>query len=269
MQYFIVDAFTAKPFAGNPAAVVIQDESLLATKMTDQQMQLIAAEFNLAETAFISHLGENTWGLRWFTPTTEIELCGHATLASAYTIWMLLNREKTELRFNTLSGELRASLNQDTIELDFPLIPFKPVTVDTEILDKLQVSPKAIFQAKNDLFIEVANEEFVRHYQADFSLISQLPQRSLTLTTATTEKDSANIDIVSRMFAPNIGIPEDSVTGAIHCTLAPYWAEKLGRNTVSAYQASKRGGYLQLRLDNDRVRLGGHAVCTMEGRLRQ
>ena len=266
MRYFIVDAFTEQAFKGNPAAVVIVDQAI-----SDDHMQAIAAEFNLAETAFVyeketqkKERGNNHWALRWFTPTTEVNLCGHATLASAYVLWNELKQDTTTLRFDTLSGELSADQVNGQIELDFPSIAYQNAALEPSMLLALQLDPIAIVKTNEDLFVEVADESIVRHYQPDFSLITQLEQRSLVITARANNK----VDFVSRMFAPKIGIPEDPVTGAIHCSLALYWAEKLGKQSLLAYQASKRGGYLSLTVKGDRVLLGGNAVCTMQGQLR-
>jgi PhzF family phenazine biosynthesis protein len=257
MQYFIVDAFTSEPFKGNPASVVILEHGL-----SDERMQAIAAEFNLAETAFLQKIQPNNWHLRWFTPTVEMALCGHATLASAYVLWKELDAAQSTLRFETLSGELTANLNDGLIELNFPAIAYRNSNLDPTLLDTLKLDPVAIVETDNDLFVELADESLVRHYQPDFSVISQLSQRSLTITA---QADDKNIDFVSRMFGPKIGIPEDSVTGVIHCTLVSYWGEKLGKQSLLAYQASQRGGYLKLSLQGDRVILGGKAIRTMTG----
>ena len=260
MRYFIVDAFTNEAFKGNPAAVVPLERPL-----PDEQLQAIAAEFNLAETAFISlstTAKEKRWSLRWFTPTNEVELCGHATLASAKAIWEKLGATEPTLLFDTLSGELQAKVDSNKIRLNFPAIPYQVNAVDAEALTGLNVKADAVFSTSQDLFIEVADLETVLEYQPDFTRIAQLPSRSLVLTTRGVETDC-----VSRMFAPKIGIPEDSVTGAIHCTLALYWGERLNKSTIEAYQASKRGGYLSLTVGGDRVLLGGNAVVTMQGEL--
>lgn len=263
MQYFIVDAFTDQPLRGNPAAVVLVDKVL-----TDEQMQAIAAEFNLSETAFlinkeVESKTNNHWDLRWFTPTTEIELCGHATLASAYALWFKTEQNKMPLTFHTQSGELTVSLRGETLLLNFPTLPTKPATLNDEQLAALQLKPVNVFTTEQDLFIEVESEQIVRNYQPNFATIVTLQQRSLTITA----QAEGEVDFVSRMFGPKIGIPEDPVTGVVHCSLTPYWAEKLDKSRLKAYQASARGGFLTLELKGDRVSLGGKAYCTMQGEL--
>lgn len=259
MQYFVIDAFTSQAFAGNPAAVVILKEAV-----DDKILQAIAAEFNLAETAFLLHDKNNYWSLRWFTPLIEIDLCGHATLASAFVIWNKLSADKTDLIFKTQSGELAASHRGDLIELNFPRIHVDSTGLTGETLSKLNITPRSVARTEHDLILELKSEEEVQQYQPDFQVIESLPTRGLIIT-ATGEQ----IDFASRFFAPKIGIPEDPVTGAIHCALAPFWAQKKNKTQFKAKQLSKRGGDLDVELVNDRVLLRGSAVCTMEGELVQ
>lgn len=260
MKYFIVDAFTAKPFGGNPAAVV-----MLENAISDSYMQAIAQEFNLAETAFLLKITNQRWSLRWFTPTMEMDLCGHATLASAHTLWRELQNNEDQLAFETLSGDLFASRKGEKIELNFPSIELKTIELEEKILDQLNLAPIACYSSHHDLLLEVDNEKVIQQYQPDFSVIAQLQQRGLIITA----KSKSKIDFVSRFFAPKLGIPEDPVTGAIHCVLAPYWGEKLGKQSLVAKQLSKRGGELGLRLDTNKVFLAGDSITTMAGELRR
>lgn len=267
MRYFIVDAFTSEPFKGNPAAVV-----LLEREIPDRHMQAIAMEFNLAETAFLLQKKNNDWSLRWFTPTIEMDLCGHATLASTYAIWNLLKQPRQTLRFATLSGTLTAIPTEHQIELNFPAIGIEPLTDSQTLPAVLNLEPMFIGRTIHDLLIEVDEAETVKNYQPDFNVIANLPGRGLILTAKhktfqNRASQNGDPDFVSRFFAPKIGIPEDPVTGAAHCALGPYWSHKLDKSKLLARQLSPRGGQLQVRLHNDRVLLTGDAVCTMQGEI--
>jgi len=253
----IVDAFAAGPFAGNPAAVC-----LLTEPQSDQWMQQVAQEMNLSETAFLFP-EENGYRLRWFTPAAEIELCGHATLASAHVLWSesLLAPDETA-RFFTLSGELRASRRGELIELDFPARTMADADPPAGLAAALGVDIQRAVIYQDDCLVELANELTVRGLQPDFTALGKLPVRVLTVTA---RSEGTQYDFVSRVFVPALGIDEDPVTGAAHTYLGPYWRELLGKDEFAAYQASARGGEVAVRLLGDRVFLGGRAVTVLRG----
>lgn len=257
----VVDAFTEKPFSGNPAGVCLLDSPL-----SKQEMQNIAMEMNLSETAFVERTDEEgEFSLRWFTPTLEIDLCGHATLASAF--WMLQSgwtQEGELIKFQTRSGELRVKAEGWDILMDFPLIP---TFTDIHPYFKNELFGKKIVQAaqlrKNWIF-ELENEPAVRSILPDMALIAAHSQEGF-IVTAKGEKD---YDMVSRFFGPNVGVPEDPVTGFAHCALVDYWNQKTGKTQFRAYQASKRGGVLSLEKHDDRVWIKGKAVEVLTGSLK-
>ena len=251
---FQVDAFTFTPFGGNPAAVC-----LLQAPAPDAWMQDVAAEMNLSETAFAWREGD-AWRLRWFTPRVEVDLCGHATLASAH---VLFARGESGARFLTRSGELLAARRGGWIELDFPALPVREATPPAGLQDALGVVPVSFGQSRFDVVAELESEEVVRGLHPDFAALSTLDARGLIVTS----RGASGYDFVSRCFFPGVGIDEDSVTGSAHCALAPYWAERLGRAEMTAYQASPRGGVVRVRLAGDRVFLSGRAVTVFEGEL--
>ena len=256
----IVDAFTVQPFAGNPAAVC-----LLERPADDAWMQNVAAEMNLAETAFL--LRENDgYRLRWFTPMTEIDLCGHATLASAHTLWQTGRcRPDAAIGFQTRSGLLTAERRGEWIELDFPALPVAACEPPQEIAAMLGVVPRFVGSCKIGYLCELDSEEAVCRLTPD---IARLATLGVLGTMVTARSKGGEFDFVSRFFAPAIGVPEDPVTGAAHCALATYWAEQLGRNELLGFQASRRGGTVRVRLDGERVRLGGQCITVLEGALR-
>ena len=225
-------------------------------------MQNVAAEMNLSETAFLLPR-DGDWSLRWFTPAVEVDLCGHATLASAHALW----EEKLlsgEARFHTKSGVLKANRDGDWIELDFPATREQKSEAPRELLDALGVSnPVHVGKNKFDYIVEVKSEDDVRRLDPDHATLRKLPVRGVIVTS----RGSNGYDFISRFFAPGSGVDEDPVTGSAHCCLTPYWAEKLGKNDFLAYQASKRGGTLRLRLAGDRVKLLGRAVTVLRGDL--
>lgn len=250
---YIVDAFTSKPFAGNPAAVC-----LLEKPIDDELMQSIAAEFNLSETAFLLPLTDDSWSLRWFTPVCEVNLCGHATLAAAH---VLLNEIKVNfdlLLFQTRSGELTARKMESGIELDFPLTPTTPIN-QTDFFHLVDQNFVSLHQAGEDLLMELATESQVKNYQPDLSAIKQLDCRGLIITAP---GNSYDCHFVSRFFAPRFGIDEDPVTGSAHCALIDFWSKKTGRDHFIAKQVSKRGGTLNIQLKGNRVALRGNSVTT-------
>ena len=251
-----IDAFTDKPFGGNPAAVCITTEPLEALLM-----QQIASEMNLSETAFLVKKGEG-FHLRWFTPAHEVELCGHATLASAFMLWDkgLLPPDEEAL-FYTLSGELRARKEGDEIVLDFPATPAQAAD-DPEIKALFDTEIKFLGKNSYDYLVVLEKEEEVIQLKPDFNRLAAIDCRGLIVSAPS---HSGEYDIVSRFFAPACGINEDPVTGSAHCTLAPYWSGVLGKKTLSAYQASARGGKLEVEYLGERVKLKGKAVTVMLG----
>ena len=259
MKIFIVDAFAGNLFQGNPAAVCILDEEI-----SDELKQKIAAEMNLSETAFVLRQ-DNGFGLRWFTPVLEVELCGHATLASAHILWQeRILCENEEAVFHTLQkGILRAEKIDDNIVLNFPSIEPQITEHEDLIRNLFQSEPSYIGLAGNHFFVELPSEKHVNEYKPDFNKISKLPKYGLIITSAS----EGEFDFVSRFFAPAVGVNEDPVTGSAHCSLCTYWAGKLGKNKMRAYQASKRGGVVGVELKEDRVYLTGHAVTFMRGEI--
>ncbi len=254
-----VDAFTSKPFAGNPAAVAV-----LREPAEQRWMQNVAREMNLSETAFL-HREKDGYRLRWFTPAIEVELCGHATLASAHVLWEDGHLPGGETaRFHTLSGLLTAVRRGDWIELDFPAKRAEAAHAPPRLVEALGVSPKYAGRNDFDYLIEVDSAETVRQLKPAFTLLETIQVRGVIVTA---RADSPDFDFVSRFFAPASGIPEDPVTGSAHCCLGPYWSEKLGKTELVGYQASERGGVVRVRVQGDRVQLGGQAVTVLRGDL--
>lgn len=258
MRLVQVDAFTSEPFRGNPAAVCILDRDRDAT-----WMQAVAAEMNLSETAFLLPR-DGVFSLRWFTPAVEVALCGHATLASAHALWSEGLCGDDTIRFDTKSGILTATRTSDgMIELDFPATREEPAEAPAALLESLGVTaPRYVGRNKFDYLVEVGSEEEVRALTPDHARLRTIPVRGVIVTSPGREHD-----FVSRFFAPGSGIDEDPVTGSAHCCLAPFWASRLGKNELLAYQASARGGVLHVRLDGDRVRMAGRAVTVLRGEL--
>ena len=254
----VIDAFTDKPFSGNPAAVC-----LLEQKLTSTQMHSIAMEMNLSETAFVEKTGEHgMFSLRWFTPAVEIDLCGHATLASAF--WMIQSgwaKPGELIRFQTRSGELRVKSYGEWLVMDFPLIP---TFTDTHPRFSLELFGNKILHAaqlrKNWIF-ELESEKAVRELIPDFGEIAENSEEGFIVTA----QGDREFDIVSRFFGPNVGVPEDPVTGFAHCALMDYWNQKTGKTQLKAFQASKRGGELFLEKHDDRVMIQGKAVKVLVG----
>jgi PhzF family phenazine biosynthesis protein len=265
---FQVDAFTNERFRGNPAAVCLLDRPAAAT-----WMQSVAAEMNLAETAFVLPADE-AFSLRWFTPTTEVPLCGHATLASAHVLWETARLGPDDpARFNTASGALecrrvaRATGTEAGIEMDFPVERPEPdvaTVAPARLADALRGTALGVARGRTHYLVELADESAVRGLRPDPGLLADLDANGVIVTAAS---DDTRFDFVSRYFAPKVGIPEDPVTGAAHCMLAPWWAERLGRVDLVGHQVSSRGGIVRVRVDGDRVRLGGQAVTVLRGEL--
>ncbi len=256
---FIVDAFTETPFAGNPAAVCILDGPRDAA-----WMQAVAGEMNLAETAFLQRQAEG-FDLRWFTPTIEVDLCGHATLASAHVLWEAGHLPPTDAaRFRTRSGLLTATRQGPRIEMDFPAEPAEPASPPPDLAKALGVTPIYLGKNRFDYLVEVASETAVRALKPDLAFLGGLPVRGVIVTS---EASAPGYDFVSRFFAPGSGIPEDPVTGSAHCCLGPFWRARLGKDALVGYQASARGGVVHVRVQGKRVILGGHAVTVLKGEL--
>jgi PhzF family phenazine biosynthesis protein len=255
----IVDAFTDRPFAGNPAAVCVLD-----TPRPDDWMQQVAAEMNLSETAFLLAEG-GIWRLRWFTPAVEVDLCGHATLASAFYLWHSGRCPPgSTIRFQTRSGELRASPDGDWIELDFPALIAEPCSAPAGLADALGAPLHFVGNYRLDYLCELSNEDAVRDLRPDHARLQSLKTRGVVVTARSSRP---GIDFVSRFFAPGAGIAEDPVTGSAHCALGPYWQGKLGRSELVGHQLSRRGGQVRVRVRGDRVGLGGRAVLVVNGAL--
>jgi PhzF family phenazine biosynthesis protein len=259
-----VDAFTDAAFAGNPAAVC-----LLATAREDDWLQAVAAEMNLSETAFLRPHRDGGYRLRWFTPTHEVDLCGHATLAGGHVLWTEgLLAPEAPARFHTASGVLTAARDADWITMDFPADPPRPVDPPASLLDGLGATdPVFTGRSDRDFFVHLPSAEAVRGLAPSFPTLAALDARGVVATAAA---DGADADFVSRFFAPGVGVPEDPVTGSAHCALGPYWADRLGRTTLTGRQVSDRGGTVRVALsspDADRVELSGQAVTTLRGRL--
>jgi PhzF family phenazine biosynthesis protein len=251
-----VDAFTSRLFGGNPAAVVPLDAWL-----PDEVMQAIAAENNLAETAFVLVRGQNA-PLRWFTPTMEVDLCGHATLATAFVLFEYHCPGVSEVSFETRSGVLKVWKNADRLTLDFPARPGTPVDVSDALIDALGVRPSEARMAR-DLMAVLDSAAVVRDLRPDLDRIAELDTFAVIVTAP-----GDDVDFVSRFFAPRAGISEDPVTGSAHCTLAPYWAGRLGRTSLTARQVSPRGGELECELQGDRVLISGRCVEYLRGEIR-
>ena len=255
-----VDSFTDVAFKGNPAGVCLLEEPADET-----WMQHIAAEMNVAETAFVQRRADGDYDLRWFTPAVEVELCGHATLATAHILWETeALSPDVRARFHTASGLLTAVRKGDRIELDFPANPPELVEPPEGLLDALGVPADYVGQTRFDYFVEVEDATSVRSVAPDFRGLKRLGVRGVMITA---RSDDGEFDFVSRFFAPGAGIDEDPVTGSAHCALAPYWAKRLGRDEVVGYQASARGGVVYCRVAGDRVLLSGHAVTVLRGEL--
>jgi PhzF family phenazine biosynthesis protein len=260
MRLLQIDAFTDVPFRGNPAAVCFLDRE----RDTDW-MQNVAMEMNLSETAFLLPV-EDGFSLRWLTPTVEVDLCGHATLASAHALWEegVLGQSETA-RFQTRSGLLTATRNGEWIELDFPEKIAEPAEAFPELVAGLG-NPRILFAGSNklDYIVEVESEEVLRNLRPDHARLRTIGLRGVIVTS---RPSTGGFDFISRYFAPGSGIDEDPVTGSAHCCLGPYWASRLGKRELVGYQASARGGIVRVRLEGDRVKLGGRAVTVLRGEL--
>jgi len=259
MRIYQVDAFTDKPFTGNPAGVCV-----LPGPKDDAWMQNVAAEMNLSETAFLLELSDG-YRLRWFTPVVEVELCGHATLASAHILWETGRLAQSDpARFHTLSGLLTAERRADGIELDFPATPDEPAAAPAGLAEIIGAQIVNFRSSRFDHLVELGSEEIIRALRPDFTRLRTLPVRGIMVTS---RSSTPGFDFVSRFFGPAVGIDEDPVTGSAHCCLGPYWSRRLGKTEMRAYQASARGGMVRVVVMGDRVRLRGQAVTVLAAEL--
>jgi PhzF family phenazine biosynthesis protein len=257
---FIVDAFTDSAFKGNPAGVCV-----LQGPRDDGWRQDVAREMNLSETAFLEKRPDGSYTLRWFTPAVEVDLCGHATLASAHILWesgQLAPGERAV--FHTRSGILSAVQQGDWIEMDFPAEPEKRTAAPTDLIEALGVTGLYTGRNRFDYLVEVDREGIVRNLNPDMTRLKKVDMRGVIVTS---RSRSAGYDFVSRFFAPAVGVDEDPVTGSAHCCLGPYWGGKLGKKALMAYQASSRGGILRVGLKDDRVLIGGQAITVLRADL--
>lgn len=253
---FQVDAFSSTLFGGNPAAVCP-----LKHWLSDTLMQSIAAENNLSETAFIVSEKDN-YHIRWFTPNTEVALCGHATLASAFIIFNYLNHPSSSIVFQSQSGELRVKKERHLLQMDFPALPYVEIQPSPALQRALGVQPQTIYESTFDLLCILDNEKDVQQVRPDLHEISKLNYRGVILSAP-----GRNTDVYSRCFYPGCDVPEDPVTGSAHCVLAPYWTEHLGKKTIHAIQGLKRQGELWCEVINERVLLSGYCQLYFEGNL--
>ena len=257
IPFYQIDAFTSKLFRGNPAAIC-----LLEAWLDDNQLQSIAAENNLSETAFLVLKSKGRYDLRWFTPTMEVDLCGHATLASAFVIFSFIDRTLTSADFEIASGLLSVTKSDQLLSMDFPARKPEPAETSPILSQALGTEPFEVFKAR-DLLAVFKDESVIRDMNPDFDKLKQIRDSFAIIVTARGEAS----DFVSRFFAPNAGVPEDPVTGSAHCTLIPYWSDRLEKNHLHAYQLSKRGGELFCENLGERVRIAGHAVLYAKGEI--
>lgn len=258
-QICVVDAFTDGPFSGNPAAVCVMEQPA-----DEAWMQHVAAEMNLSETAFLNPI-DGGYRLRWFTPSVEVDLCGHATLASAHVLFEQGRLKEDETaRFETRSGLLTVSHGAGLLDMDFPASVVEACAVPQGLLEALGVPAHAVYRTQFDYLVDVDSEADVRRVQPDFARLRRLDIRGVMVTAPAAQP---GFDFVSRFFAPGAGIDEDPVTGSAHCALGPFWGARLGKDQMVARQVSRRGGTVRVRLDGDRVKLGGNAVTVWRGEL--
>ena len=266
LPIFQVDAFADQAFRGNPAAVVLLDED-----RPTEWMQQVAAEMNLSETAFVRHLQDDRYSLRWFTPGLEVDLCGHATVATAHVLWSE-NRvpDRRAITFESRSGDLPVAAVGDTIQLNFPATPPESCTPPAGLIESFRhagaaVSPKYVGRSRFDYFVVLETETQIRELEVDFRQLMDCECRGVIVTAIAGAGPS--YDFVSRFFGPAAGVDEDPVTGSAHCCLAVYWSEQLQREKMTGYQASARGGLVGIERQGDRVLLQGTAVSVLAGQL--
>ncbi len=265
MKIYQVDAFTNEKFKGNPAAVCILPSE---HNLDEQWMQNIAAEMNLSETAFVKNAkkggdGLARFDLRWFTPKTEVDLCGHATLACAHILWQedLLEKNQTAI-FETRSGQLKVRLNDSHMTMDFPVDKVTRCKEPVALEMALGCPILGVYYAGQDLLVEIADEQTLQALKPSFQQLSMIPVRCIIVTA-----QGNSVDFVSRVFGPAVGINEDPVTGSTHCSLTPFWAERLGKTKMKTLQLSQRGGALAVELKGDRVAISGQAITVFKGYL--
>lgn len=257
LPLYQIDAFAEKPFSGNPAAVVLLHEWL-----PTETLQNIAMENNLSETAFLVS-GNNCFEIRYFTPLIEVELCGHATLASAYVLFNFFHHHNKVLHLKTMKrGDLYVEKNGDIFELDFPCDKYQPVEVEQAIIEALGHKPNEAYWGLNDVMLVFQSEDEIKSIEPNFEMLKTVKSRGVLVTAP-----GNNVDFVSRFFAPQVGIPEDPVTGSAHTTLIPYWSNRLGKNTLLAKQLSKRGGTIYCEMKGERVKIGGKAIHYLSGEI--
>jgi PhzF family phenazine biosynthesis protein len=259
IQIFQVDTFTSEPFKGNPAGVCILPEPA-----DEGWMQSVAREMNISETAFL-YEREDGFSLRWFTPTVEVDLCGHGTLASAHILWETgLLDAKEPARFHTRSGLLTAEHKGEEVELNFPVTPEQAASAPPELEKALGVAGKYVGRSQFDYLVELDSEEAVKGLRPDLFLLKTIEARGVIVTSVS---HSTEYDFVCRFFAPRVGVDEDPVTGSAQCCLGPFWSPRLGKQALVSHQASERGGEVRVRVTDDRVYLSGHAVTVLRGEL--
>jgi len=257
LPIYQIDAFTDRLFSGNPAAVVPLQEWL-----SDETMLNIAAENNLAETAFYVQT-EAGFHIRWFTPAVEVDLCGHATLAAAYVIFKIQNYDQEKILFDTRSGLLTVTLDGDWLTLNFPIDHYQVAVPPPALAESIKgVTLTEVYKGKTDYMVVLSSEEEVKELDFDIIVLSTIPARGIIVTAP-----GSDVDFVSRFFAPQSGIDEDPVTGSAHTTLIPYWSEKLEKTTLTARQLSKRGGFLKCEIDDDRVKISGQGRLYLQGEI--
>lgn len=260
LPIYQVDAFADSVFKGNPAAIVPLKEEWLA----DELMQKIAAENNLAETAYIIQR-DGSYDIRWFTPAVEVDLCGHATLASAHIVLNMFHVKAKQVKFNSLrSGTLTVTKDKDQLVLDFPTDTLSPTDLPEALVQGLNTVPVETYKGKTDYMLVFENQEQIESLSPNFNWIAKVEARGIIVTAPGRDKD---IDFVSRFFAPQSGINEDPVTGSAHTTLVPYWSEKLGKKDLLGHQISDRGGILYCQHKGDRVKLGGKTALYLKGEI--
>ncbi len=259
LPIYQVDAFTAKQFGGNPAAIVP-----LKTWLTDDLMQKIAAENNLSETAFFVQLDTERFQIRWFTPAIEVNLCGHATLATAYVIFNILKNKHETILFESKSGILKVRKDKNWLELDFPVQEIAPSEAPEGLIEGIGKTPIEIFRASDDFLLVFKNQKEIESISPNHHLLKRVKARGIIVTS---KANSSKLDFVSRFFAPGSGIDEDPVTGSAHTKLVPYWAKILGKNDLIAEQISSRKGFLKCILSGDRVLMAGQGKLFLKGKI--
>lgn len=266
LPLFQVDAFTRDRFRGNPAAVCLLDGP-----RNDAWMHAVAAEMNLSETAFVvvDDDTDRALPLRWFTPAVEVDLCGHATLATAHVLWETEAIEpEAPIRFTTASGTLTCTVDRDeTIWMDFPALPSEEIDEPAGLAAALGATPVRVARNRHDHLVELADAATVRALSPDLTAIARIETRAVVVTALADDGNDEGADFVSRFFGARVGIGEDPVTGSAHCALAPWWGARLGRTELVGHQVSARGGIVRVEVRGDRVRLGGHAVTVLRGEL--